>query len=292
MAPRRQPPRESPEIVSSRRPLPRGLAVPLAIRSSDVPPGRLTNGAQLPRRPACTARRTARRGARRSARGASRLASSPRASAPSEPTGRSGSLLARASARAVATPIRRPVNVPGPDAHGDRVEVAQVAPAAPSTWSIAGSSSAEWPGRPSSAAGSASRSNGSAPFGGQQRDARRVGGGVEAEQRHSIVNTRRSRRSAPGVTRAATRPSSSGSATPGHSTKPIRSGRQVVVEQRGVLAGQRREPVEVEVGDLRRAVAAVDLADREGRAGHRGRRPRARVPRRARRSSCRCRARR
>src|SRR5262249_37852553 len=53
---------------------------------------------------------------------------------------------------------------------------------------------------------------------------------------------------------------------PLHEADPL--GREVVVEQAGVLARQRQQAVEVEVRDLQRA-ALVDVSDREGRAGDR-----------------------
>ena len=69
-----------------------------------LPPASKSAANASPRRASITGR----------ARAPSLLCEMPRASAASEPTGAIGISLAWASARAVAIPIRRPVNDPGP----------------------------------------------------------------------------------------------------------------------------------------------------------------------------------
>ena len=162
-----------------------------------------------------------------------------------------------ASARAVATPIRRPVKVPGPDADRDR----RPGPPKPT------------PARSITAATAGISSRACAGGRGQplRRGARLEGLAVGAQHAGGASRRWRCRSRAASLDRdpcAGRRPraraararatrSSAGSATPGHSTNAIRSGRQVVVEQRRVLAGERLEPVEVEVGDLGRAAAVA-----------------------------------
>ena len=148
-------------------------------------------------------------------------ASIPAASAASDDTGRSGSPAACASARAVATPMRRPVNAPGPTPTAIASRSSQPSPARSITSATAGISSLACAGRAAEALGSG-RDLERRAVGAQHAGARRRGGGVEAEQAHSIVIRRRSSPTCSSRTRAATR-RSSGSATAGHSTNATRS---------------------------------------------------------------------
>ena len=90
-------------------------------------------------------------------------------------------------------------------------------------------------------------------------------GGVEAEHVHSIGDRRR--RSPPPCSRR-TRGRGPPELALGRRVRPLHErdplGGEVVVEQGGVLAGQRAEAVQVEVGHLQ--AAGVDLADGEGGA--------------------------
>ena len=72
----------------------------------------------------------------------------PRASAARDPAGAIGISLACASARAVAIPIRRPVNDPGPTPTAIRSILSQP-PASSTLRSISPRSTWEWRGRPS-----------------------------------------------------------------------------------------------------------------------------------------------
>ncbi len=221
-----------------------------AATSSGVRGERRPYAAARPR----TAPRTPRPGPRRSAAALSG-ASMPRARAASEDTGRSSSprAVSKRPRGGDADPQTR--ERPGSHPHRDRVELvpgqararrdSPPPPASARRRGPAGEVSA-------SAGGSCSKASPSA------RSTQAALAGVEVsmpEQVHSIVIMRRSPPACSSRTRATT-PSSSGSATSGHSTNADPVGRQVVVEQRRVLARQGPQPVEVEVGDLDRFRAA------------------------------------
>src|SRR5689334_6483741 len=93
--------------------------------------------------------------------GRRRSASIPAASAASEDTGRSSIPRAWARPRAVATPMRRPVNVPGPTPTAMAPISSQSSPASPITRTSAGISSAAWAGGAESAASPGVTSNAS-----------------------------------------------------------------------------------------------------------------------------------
>ena len=280
--------RAPPEIVSTRRRPPAARHRPRARarRPARAQPRRAPRAARRRRR---RARRTARPGGRRSAAAAPRPRCPRRARRATTPAARA-SPAALASPRAVAMPMRSPVNVPGPTPTAIASSSPNSTPASSITLAIAGISSRACAGALAQAGGRRlhleARAVGAQHAGG-------AGGcrGVDAEQRHSIVD-----RDTPPVAAEVLQQHPRGDALEGgladggplDERDPL--GGQVVVQQRRVLARERAEPVQVEVGDLRRP--AQDVADREGRARDGALDARARGRRRARRSSCRCPARR
>ena len=156
----------------------------------------------------------------------------------------------RASARAVAIPIRRPVNVPGPTPTAIRSMSVQPEPAASSSSAISGSSVAGVAGR--------------VPGGGSSRRLERPPlGPVDSATvgrrgwrcRSARILTATARPIAPvaaGVLEPDARrdPAERGDLAPrrcGHSTNAIVSGAEVVGEQVGILAGEVGDPEQVEV---------------------------------------------
>ena len=202
------------EIVATRRPPPEGLDRPLAA-AREALRCRVPTGGHRSSSPSKRAAYTSPRFA--SISGSRGPAGIPAASAASDDTPRSGRSFALARARAVATPMRRPVNVPGP------------------TPTAIASRSREADARPlHHVVNRGHQLRGVRRPLGQPRRRRRDldqlipaqdggrrggGGGVEAEDRHSISIVRLSPPACSSRTRWEA--ASSGS---GHSTKAIRSG--------------------------------------------------------------------
>ena len=185
--------------------------------------------------------------------------------------------------------MRRPVKVPGPDAHRDRVDLGPATRRPPPARRPA-SASARARGRAGAVRPVTSGTRSNARPSARSRQA--LVAAVEVSKPSRFTSISISRRSPPrwrdlhaGRHALELR---RGRLGPLHEADPL--GRQVVVEQRGVLAGQRLQAVEVEVRDLQRA-AAVELPDREGRARDRVGDAEGAARRRGRTSSCRCRAR-
>ena len=268
-APRRPALRSRTEIVPSRRrppSAPRELARPEALRPAR--PAAQTTGSVGPSPESSAAKTSSAAGvddgeARRTRLGHPAI---PASSADVVATPASGSPRACASARAVETPIRRPVNEPGPDPDRDRSIRGPAAGRSDRLLDRAEQHRAVQRGGRRRPAGRG-LSTGSRAAGHRDRRVRR--GGVEAEdhRRHSTSTARadRRRRGRGAPQRRDRAKLARGELGP--LDERDRVGRQVVVEQARVLAREAAEPVEVEVGDGN--VARVAVPDREGRRGDR-----------------------
>ena len=238
---------KSYRAVPRRQRVQAGVLQPLGERLRRAP-RTAASGARRRRR----APRTPRRASRRSA--AAREPAAPIAGRQRRQRGHRPQLEPRARAREPGrwrSPMRSPVKCPGPTPDRDRVEVAEPhAGALEQPRAIAGISSRACAGGASEALGAGAPRSASRRRAARRRPWRRWTVSKPSERSRAPRSAAGRRRRCSSRTRAATRSQRLGSATlrPLDEGDPL--GRQVVVQQRGILPRERLEPVEVEVGHL------------------------------------------